>query len=562
MSAFRRVAESASPAVAPGDWPGGPPSHPSEWDSQKHRRAGAPASKAAVQPVHACKTMDLPDTEERFSGLRIRRASDRLVPAAALEEEMSRFRYVPLHALKHIAHDRKECLRWATVGVLATKSKVRATASGSVYLECRLSLLGSDRMSLFLHGNACKHHLNQREGSIVAVFSAKLLPLKKDCDIAMSISRADQLLAIGLSMDFGFCKGKTKAGTPCTKVLDRQAWLYPTQRSIFHKSERQADYCESHVQVCVLCRPAIGCAGTGAIGAMDMSSSEDTDARIHYRIPQTAYRKVQTTRLEIGGGNLSSAFFRTSKKMKHDRQRTHTRHRPAKAELLASAEDIQRLLKGPENLTSRSISQGRRFLHALSAPDRAADGSEASSRAGQVNEPLAGGKQSMRHVASNNAEASFKRWRCNKTVPRQSLSASQARSHATARQKQESSTELILRMRRRRTAGASGLSLESNPCGVQELKLPECQPELTAAGLLELDEEDSNALEEADIKEACFSTVVFADQCTLPVSKEDESKGADFRRNHHVNHKTSTHRDVTHGDSGWLCKEVRATEAL
>eukprot|EP00898_Chlorokybus_atmophyticus_P007188 jgi/Chlat1/7470/Chrsp6S07501 len=154
----------------------------------------------------------------KFSGLRIK-----ILPQAQVEEDLSDMRYVKLQDVKTmpapVAGPRSE---WATMGVIVHKLPQKVARNGTMFGVWKLSLLNEVEVALFLFDGAFKQHWKEREGSVVVVLEGALnkQPTREtvcpqDDDVTLRVDRADQVEVIGLSADFGRCKGARKDGEPC-----------------------------------------------------------------------------------------------------------------------------------------------------------------------------------------------------------------------------------------------------------------------------------------------------------------------------------------------------------
>ncbi|CBN77237.1 conserved unknown protein [Ectocarpus siliculosus] len=118
---------------------------------------------------------------------------------------------------------------WAAVGVLVSKSPRRQAANGGSFSVWTLSDLSrrENEVSLFLFQEALGSHWTVCEGTLIAVVGAKVLPDKGGGGgnapqrLAFSVDSPWQVNRIGMSMDYGLCKGKRKDGKPCTMPVNK-----------------------------------------------------------------------------------------------------------------------------------------------------------------------------------------------------------------------------------------------------------------------------------------------------------------------------------------------------
>ncbi|CAB1115167.1 unnamed protein product [Ectocarpus sp. CCAP 1310/34] len=170
------------------------------------------------------------DFTEAFSGLRVR---NRLLSAEDMRVRMrgrkvhrlDSLRTVPPRALE--SQDPADA--WAAVGVLVSKSPRRQAANGGSFSVWTLSDLSrrENEVSLFLFQEALGSHWTVCEGTLIAVVGAKVLPDKGGDGgnapqrLAFSVDSPWQVNRIGMSMDYGLCKGKRKDGKPCTMPVNK-----------------------------------------------------------------------------------------------------------------------------------------------------------------------------------------------------------------------------------------------------------------------------------------------------------------------------------------------------
>jgi hypothetical protein len=63
---------------------------------------------------------------------------------------------------------------WATMGILGRKGKTKATSSGKPFDDVTLTDLVGTSISLFVFGKAFQEHWKESEGTLLAVFDAKV----------------------------------------------------------------------------------------------------------------------------------------------------------------------------------------------------------------------------------------------------------------------------------------------------------------------------------------------------------------------------------------------------
>jgi minichromosome maintenance protein 10 len=154
------------------------------------------------------------ETREKFSGLRVK---NRLVASAVLEDKFADLRFARIENLPRADFPG----RWATAGVLLEK-RVRAGADGRSYSTWKLGDLSpaDNHFTLFLFGQAHLDHHREPEGTLWAVVDGKLrADDRADVSNPRPSAMCDhpsQLTKLGVSPDFGWCKGVRKDGKRCT----------------------------------------------------------------------------------------------------------------------------------------------------------------------------------------------------------------------------------------------------------------------------------------------------------------------------------------------------------
>ena len=124
---------------------------------------------------------------------------------------------------------------WVIAGVVINKSPTMKSQKGNHYSIWKLSDLSFDMnvITLFLFSDAYKTFWKTAPGTVIGVMNPNVLESKDDKDQAtLSTDSAAKILVLGTSRDMGTCKSVTKAGNPCTAVVNRS----------------KCEYCVYHVQ--------------------------------------------------------------------------------------------------------------------------------------------------------------------------------------------------------------------------------------------------------------------------------------------------------------------------
>ncbi|GMY05448.1 protein MCM10 homolog [Fagus crenata] len=270
-----------------------------------------PAHKAGK--LKGSKTSNAADVE-KFSGLRIR---NQLFSPAELRERFSDIRFVRLSTIKNLLVGDTLSGCWATVGVLTEKGTPKTSSTGKNYSIWKVGSLDENTVSLFLFGDAYQRNSKEQAGTVFALFNCAVRKDAMGAGFSLSVYSPSQILKIGTSVDYGVCKGKRKDGMPCTLAINKRSGVYCK----FHKSK--------------------------------------------------ASEKYSTTRTELKGGNLRTAF-RGSLKSEGiymvdplaDRTNFKKSTQPVK---LLSVEGLKKALSNAGKVTTNTHSQGIRFLTEMTA---------------------------------------------------------------------------------------------------------------------------------------------------------------------------------------------------
>ncbi|KAH9534621.1 hypothetical protein CY35_17G014400 [Sphagnum magellanicum] len=273
----------------------------------------APASFSCRSEPPRLSSVFKPDFDQH-SGLRIR---DRLVAPDTLTSKFCDLHFVRLQGINRAGMRTNLQGSWATVGVLTEKGQPKLSAAGKNFMVWKLSSLDGALVSVFLFGGSYTEHWKESAGAVFAVFNAKVRLDERSKEMCLSVFKGDQMLKLGTSADYAVCKGKRKDGTSCTVVVNKK---------------QQGEFCQYHLG--------------------------------------TAYQKHRTHRAELNGGNLATAFsgpgtkraqavrpnvLSPTKETKFMRPLKHL-----------TSPDLRKVLSNADSITSRSYSQGKRFLETLS----------------------------------------------------------------------------------------------------------------------------------------------------------------------------------------------------
>ncbi|VDD76866.1 unnamed protein product [Mesocestoides corti] len=127
------------------------------------------------------------------------------------------------------------------VGVIGTKVPPRRSRNNKIYSIWRLTDLASvgtgstngPNVSIFLFGAVHEKLWKEPEGTVIAVLKPKLLPSNENdascnaaTDLSITVDSAPFVMPLGVSPDFAVCAGTTKAGRPCTRIVNKNVCRY------------------------------------------------------------------------------------------------------------------------------------------------------------------------------------------------------------------------------------------------------------------------------------------------------------------------------------------------
>jgi len=174
---------------------------------------------------------------DKFSGLRI---VNPLISSVVMEKRMEGRKMVKISQIPAKIKGNSDIDGdWVTIGVIVQKLPPKQSSNGKTYGIWKLSDLGpsstNEFVALFLFGDVYKEHWKTTEGSVVALLNASILPAKEknSQDLALTLDNAKKLMLMGISKDFGRCKGVRRSDNhPCGNFVNRQ----------------HGEFCEYHVQ--------------------------------------------------------------------------------------------------------------------------------------------------------------------------------------------------------------------------------------------------------------------------------------------------------------------------
>ncbi|GAB4853177.1 hypothetical protein Ancab_017364 [Ancistrocladus abbreviatus] len=127
---------------------------------------------------------------------------------------------------------------WATVGVLTEKGSPKMSSAGKNYCIWKIGSLDEQTVSVFLFGDAYQKYCKEAAGAVFAFFNSGVRNDTSGTGFSLSVYNAGQMLKIGISVDYGVCKGRRKDGMACTMVINRRRGIYCR----YHSSKASEKY--------------------------------------------------------------------------------------------------------------------------------------------------------------------------------------------------------------------------------------------------------------------------------------------------------------------------------
>ena len=218
-------------------------SHPSSNFSQSNNLSKTNNSSSSK----SCVSVSSNDVySDPIFGLRIIKP---LISSAELKERMLGRTPVTISKVKyHISTDNLQD-DWVIAGVVINKSPVMKSQKGSQYCIWKISDLSMDSMemnvvSLFIFSNAFKELWKVATGAVVGVLNPNVLDQKDNKELAtLSVDNPQKVMILGTSKDMATCKGTTKSGNPCTKIVNRKTCEYCVyhMQKAYKQCSRRAD---------------------------------------------------------------------------------------------------------------------------------------------------------------------------------------------------------------------------------------------------------------------------------------------------------------------------------
>lgn len=173
------------------------------------------------------RPLSVDEFTEKYSKVKLK--PGRKISVHDLDERLKQARIVTLAGVAAAATLEGD---WVCFGVIANKSEPKPTAKGGNFMILKLTDLKMGVMtmvSVFLFGKAFDAYWKEKEGLLVCLANAKMLP-RTDTHkgLALSISSAQQLCIIGEAAEFDHCAGYQKGSmVRCQNVVAKTGSFCP-----------------------------------------------------------------------------------------------------------------------------------------------------------------------------------------------------------------------------------------------------------------------------------------------------------------------------------------------
>ncbi|KAM3179610.1 hypothetical protein ACTXT7_000197 [Hymenolepis weldensis] len=220
------------------------------------------------------------------------------------------------------------------VAIVGSKMPPRRSRNNKIFSIWRLTDLttvgtGSStgpNVSLFLFG-ACHEKLwKQPEGTVIAILKPKILPPSENdkyagngmVDVSITVDSAPFVMLLGMSPDLAHCAGTTKAGNPCSRIVNKNACKYcdfHVKSAYISASHNRAGFATRSIS-----KPEIG-QGRGAYMSSHASSVAMSQSGFSLQLPLTMPtsrsrdtslqgQNVKSSRVSLNISKLNSAGYK------------------------------------------------------------------------------------------------------------------------------------------------------------------------------------------------------------------------------------------------------------
>lgn len=221
---------------------------------------------------------------QRHSGLKVKNP---VISSSQLEARLDKHAILRLSAIKSRHYSAGLGALWASMAVVGEVSGARTTSNGRPYSIWKLTDLNQTTVSLYLFGKAHQEHgRDGKSGLLMTVLRAKVQ--SEGGNFSLSVDSTDQVLLLGTSAEFAYCKAQTKVLflpflvaflNIATSMLDSPSLYMLVQDGTQCRrpvNVSRCEYCSQHVA--------------------------------------KQYKRLQSLRNELGGGTLKTVFKKSNLK--------------------------------------------------------------------------------------------------------------------------------------------------------------------------------------------------------------------------------------------------------
>ena len=180
--------------------------------------------KSAIKSV----SVEIDKSQDKcpHSGLRI---TNRKVSKGDFSHAISTRKFLKLgHLPTYFVNKQDIAGDWVTAGVLVQKVGPLKTSKGDNFAIWKLSDLNSfdNLVSLFLFKEVYSTHWKEQVGTVVGLLNPTYMPPRdqdkgRKSELGFTVDNEAKLLRLGMSVDYGTCKGTQKNGEKCKNFVNK-----------------------------------------------------------------------------------------------------------------------------------------------------------------------------------------------------------------------------------------------------------------------------------------------------------------------------------------------------
>eukprot|EP01022_Parablepharisma_sp_SALTPOND_P031846 TRINITY_DN818_c0_g1_i1.p5 TRINITY_DN818_c0_g1~~TRINITY_DN818_c0_g1_i1.p5 ORF type:complete len:448 (+),score=87.75 TRINITY_DN818_c0_g1_i1:797-2140(+) len=174
---------------------------------------------------------------EGISGIALR--SGRFITSAELKQMVEGKKYVNIDSVEQVINpESRSSSSCYTIGILCATSKVKKSKANISFLTWIFSSLkktdakpsevssmrvkhGYKTLAVFIYGEVARSFAGTEAGGVYAIINPAPMPKTTDHEYALRVTQKSQLVKIGKSLDFDYCKHLSKVnGTQCRNFVN------------------------------------------------------------------------------------------------------------------------------------------------------------------------------------------------------------------------------------------------------------------------------------------------------------------------------------------------------